>query len=239
VAAQLTGTLNQVTVSNGAGVITLSTPQNINTAATPTFASETLSATSNQITMGIVNTATISATTPTASRTYTIADPGASANFVMDTGGALTITNTPSAGQVLTYASSTTASWAAPAASTSLTHVEVSSTTAITGFSTAAFTLVTGMTSTPAAGTYWVSFSTVTSQTSSFAIFNVAIFNGVTQVTISNRQLTGENNANRAMQTQAIVVATGSAAITIQWQKAFGPGTATMNERSMFLLRVA
>ena len=39
VAAALTGTTNQVTVTNGAGSITLATPQNIHTAATPTFAS--------------------------------------------------------------------------------------------------------------------------------------------------------------------------------------------------------
>tara|TARA_E500000331_G_scaffold260614_1_gene251524 strand:- start:950 stop:2719 length:1770 start_codon:yes stop_codon:yes gene_type:complete len=35
--ATLTGTSNQVTVTNGAGSITLSTPQNIHTSATPTF----------------------------------------------------------------------------------------------------------------------------------------------------------------------------------------------------------
>ncbi len=41
--AGLTGTANQVTVTNGAGTITLSTPQNIHTAATPTFSGLTLS----------------------------------------------------------------------------------------------------------------------------------------------------------------------------------------------------
>jgi hypothetical protein len=38
VAAALTGTTNQVNVTNGAGSITLATPQNIHTGATPTFA---------------------------------------------------------------------------------------------------------------------------------------------------------------------------------------------------------
>lgn len=38
----LTGTANQVTVSNGAGSITLGTPQNIGTASSPTFAGLTL-----------------------------------------------------------------------------------------------------------------------------------------------------------------------------------------------------
>lgn len=41
--ATLTGTSNQVVVTNGTGTITLSTPQNIHTAATPTFAGLTLS----------------------------------------------------------------------------------------------------------------------------------------------------------------------------------------------------
>ena len=40
--AGLTGTANEVIVTNGAGTITLSTPQQIATASTPTFASETL-----------------------------------------------------------------------------------------------------------------------------------------------------------------------------------------------------
>lgn len=39
VLATITGTSNQITVGTGAGSITLSTPQNIHTAATPTFAS--------------------------------------------------------------------------------------------------------------------------------------------------------------------------------------------------------
>ena len=42
-AATLTGTTNQVTVTNGAGTITLATPQSIHTGATPTFSSLTLS----------------------------------------------------------------------------------------------------------------------------------------------------------------------------------------------------
>ncbi|WP_415062166.1 tail fiber domain-containing protein [Bdellovibrio sp.] len=41
--ANLTGTTNQVVVTSGAGSVTLSTPQNIHTGATPTFAGMTLS----------------------------------------------------------------------------------------------------------------------------------------------------------------------------------------------------
>ena len=41
----LAGTTNQISVSAGTGAVTLSTPQNIHTAATPTFARQTLSGT--------------------------------------------------------------------------------------------------------------------------------------------------------------------------------------------------
>ncbi|GAG54724.1 unnamed protein product, partial [marine sediment metagenome] len=40
--ATITGTVNQVNIANAAGSITLSTPQNTHTSATPTFARETL-----------------------------------------------------------------------------------------------------------------------------------------------------------------------------------------------------
>ena len=49
VAATLTGTTNQVNVVSAAGSITLSTPQNINVAATPTFAGLTISGASLSI----------------------------------------------------------------------------------------------------------------------------------------------------------------------------------------------
>ena len=47
VLAGLTGTANQLTVTNGAGTITLALPQDIHTGASPTFADLTLSAPSN------------------------------------------------------------------------------------------------------------------------------------------------------------------------------------------------
>lgn len=83
VAAAITGTTNQITVTNAAGSITLATPQNINTAATPTFASETLTATTNQLVLGTTNTTTITSTAPAASRTYTIVDAGGADSFAM------------------------------------------------------------------------------------------------------------------------------------------------------------
>ena len=116
VGATLTGTANRVLVSNGAGSITLSTPQDIHTAATPTFASAFLTATTNQLTLGTTNTVTLSATAPNASRTYTLHDAGANANLVLGTGGALTVTNTGSTNQVLVKSGTTTASWQTPVA---------------------------------------------------------------------------------------------------------------------------
>lgn len=51
VLATLTGTANQVTVTNGAGSITLATPQDLATASTPTFGGLTLSAATAQLNM--------------------------------------------------------------------------------------------------------------------------------------------------------------------------------------------
>lgn len=103
---------NRIMVSSGGAIVEGTS------SSTPTFTSETLTATTNQLTLGTTNTATISATAPAASRTYTIADPGANANFVMDTAGPLAITNAGSIGNVLRLATATTATWQADALGT-------------------------------------------------------------------------------------------------------------------------
>lgn len=79
--------------------------------STPSFTSETLTATTNQLTLGTGNTATLSVLAPSGPRTYTIADPGANANVVMDTASALTITNAGVIGNVLKLSTATTATW--------------------------------------------------------------------------------------------------------------------------------
>lgn len=86
VAATITGTTNRITVTNSAGGITLNGPQDLHTGAAPTFASETLTATSNQLIMGAGATITINAAAPAASRVYSIPDAGASTSFVMAAG---------------------------------------------------------------------------------------------------------------------------------------------------------
>jgi hypothetical protein len=54
----------------------VNTAQNINVTATPTFASETLSATSNQLVLGVTNTTTITAPAPSSPVTCTIVSGG-------------------------------------------------------------------------------------------------------------------------------------------------------------------
>lgn len=110
-------TNGKIMVSSGGSIIEGTS------SSTPTFTSETLSATSNQLTLGTTNTATISATAPSVSRTYTIPDPGADANFVMDSASALTITNAGSVGQVLRLTTSTTATWQTVVGTGSVTSV--------------------------------------------------------------------------------------------------------------------
>ncbi len=97
VAASLTGTANQVTVTPGAGSITLATPQSIHTGASPTFAGLVIAATTNQIAAGVSRTTTISITQPAGtSRVLTVPDPGANAEIVLTqaTGIGQTITGT-------------------------------------------------------------------------------------------------------------------------------------------------
>lgn len=84
--ATLTGTANQVIVTNGPGSITLATPQDIGLASTPTFASLLLTATSSQLTLGTGTTITLSAQTPASSLTYQFPDVGVNSNVVLTNG---------------------------------------------------------------------------------------------------------------------------------------------------------
>ncbi|HWY78770.1 MAG TPA: hypothetical protein VNW29_00260, partial [Candidatus Sulfotelmatobacter sp.] len=82
--ATITGTPNQVNVTNAPGTITLSLPQNIDTTAAPTFAALSLTKTNNQITLGATgNTTILSANAQTAPRTLTIPTLTGSDTFVL------------------------------------------------------------------------------------------------------------------------------------------------------------
>ncbi len=94
VAASITGTANQVTVTPGAGSITLSTPQSIGTASSVTFAGLVIGATTNQIAAGVARTTTISITQPAGtSRVLTVPDPNANGEIILSSAlGGQTIT---------------------------------------------------------------------------------------------------------------------------------------------------
>lgn len=73
-----------VSFTGATGVLACTMTQNLTTVGTPTFASETLTATSNQLVLGTTRTITITAPTPAlASYTYTIQDAAANCNFVL------------------------------------------------------------------------------------------------------------------------------------------------------------
>lgn len=89
----ITGTANQIIASAATGAVTLSTPQNIGTASSPTFDHLTLSKTTLQLILGTTNTTSITATAPAASRVYTLPDAGGAANIILDAGN-YTVTGT-------------------------------------------------------------------------------------------------------------------------------------------------
>lgn len=87
----ITGTANQIFADVPAGNVTLSLPQDIALVSSPSFASETLTNTTNQLVLGTTRTVTVTAPTPaSASRTVTL--PDLSANYsVVGTEGTQTI----------------------------------------------------------------------------------------------------------------------------------------------------
>lgn len=106
VAATLTGTANRITVTSGAGSITLSGPQDLHSGAGPTFASAALTATANQLALGTTNTVTITSPAPAASAVYTIPDVGTASTFAM-LDGAQTFAGVKTFTQPLTMSSLT------------------------------------------------------------------------------------------------------------------------------------
>lgn len=89
----LTGTANQVIVSNSTGTVTLSAPQSIGTASSPTFGGITLGALNGNLraTAGVVSTGTVSLTTEV-SGVLPIAN-GGTATSVAPTAGQMLIGN--------------------------------------------------------------------------------------------------------------------------------------------------
>lgn len=88
-------TVSGVATFNGAVGLGNAAADAITITGTPTFSTAiTITATTNQIVLGVTNTTTINATAPSASRVYTLGDAGGAANFVLSS-GALTSGRVP------------------------------------------------------------------------------------------------------------------------------------------------
>lgn len=116
-----------------------------------------------------------------------------------------------------------------------ITNTEVTFTSAITTTSTAspATTVMTGVTTTPAAGTYLVVFSSWFTQSTGNATVTICIAIAGTCSTASTRTTlpftgaVGGANGGVIGGTNAIVTVNGSQAIAIVWRVSSGTGTAT------------
>jgi hypothetical protein len=106
-------TVNAGTNLNGGGTVSLGSSITLNTVASPSFTSVIHTGTTNQMVFGSGTTTTMTVPTPAASRTITFPDAGANSNAVLDTGGALTITNTATTGYFLIGTGTNSASWQA------------------------------------------------------------------------------------------------------------------------------
>lgn len=107
VVASLTGTVNRITVTPGAGSITLDLPQDINTDADVTFDTAKLEDSANQLELSTgVNKLTLNSGTSAAARVYTVPDVGVGADFVM-TEGAQSIDGTKTFEQTTVFSAAT------------------------------------------------------------------------------------------------------------------------------------
>ncbi len=73
-------TNNKLMISNAGSIVEGTSSSN------PSFISETLTATSNQLTLGTTNTTTLNASAPLSSRVYTLPDAGSNSSFIMSNG---------------------------------------------------------------------------------------------------------------------------------------------------------
>ena len=99
-------------------------------------------------------------------------------------------------------------------------------------------TVLTGMTiSTPAAGTYFVTFKVDAVVDAASCGFYFLIYNGVSSVNYSQKRYTFQTNG--PVSGQAVVTMNGSDSITLQWYRYLGSCTATASYYSLFAIRVA
>lgn len=126
--------------------------------------------------------------------------------------------------------------WVSPTAATALTYLNVSAT--ITTSTTAAtYQVIDSMTTTPAAGTYIVTFSSSMGIDNKATSIDYAIFVAGVQELISHRFLdSGVSGSRNVSHTHRIVTVNGAQTVDVRWQ--ITSNTATCYERSMILLRV-
>jgi len=148
----------------------------------------------------------------------------------------------PTNGQVLTATSSTVANWQTPTSSGVITNSQIISETSTTTTSQT-YTVINSMTTTPASGTYMVSFSASGTLTNSSSDAQYAIYSAGSKVTHAERNIgwggaTHANNFEIALHTQAVLIVNGSQAIDVRYHNG-GSGTFKINARSMILIKLS
>lgn len=214
--------------------------------STPTFTSATFSATTNQLVLGTTNTITISSITPSSSRTYTLHDAGAAANFVLSVGTAQTITDTATSGEFLVATGPTTSNWRA-ITSADLPAPTISTTTAISNTTTAAFTgtsyaTIDDMTVSLSTGSYYCSFSGVFIPSTSGVTIDIGMFMGASLIPEPStpRRITGSSSSFN-VQSQGIMTAFGTTSLTVKWVRSGGMGGASVTafDRNLICLKLS
>jgi len=164
------------------------------------------------------------------------------ASQLATSGAAVTISGAapPSTGQVLKATGATTATWQNEDSAT-ITNSIVSATTDTSTTSTT-YTLMNSMTTTPASGTYLVSFSSSGNSSSGGADVNYAIYSGGTIIQHTERNVNyggggPTSGYDVSLYTQAVTTVNGSQVIEVQYKT--NAGTMSIHERSMILLKLS
>lgn len=147
----------------------------------------------------------------------------------------------PTSGQILTAISGTAATWQTPAASTisetTVSSIVSTSTTSIT------YIIINSMTITPAAGTYFVSFTASASRKKNNNNAYYAIYSADSKVSYSEKNFGWcfggpSNNFSMSIHTQAVVTVNGSQSIDVRYYDE-GNGIFKIYERSMTILKLS
>lgn len=144
----------------------------------------------------------------------------------------------PTAGQVLTATSSTTANWQAVSV---VVPSQSATATADTSTTSGTYVVINSMTITPGAGTYLALFSSSGNVSNNGSVGNYAIFvNGtIIQHSERNKNVTSNqsNNLDDALNTQTVATVTAGQAIDVRFT--INTGTFTVHERSLILVKLS